>query len=111
MQQKPLSYETLKSQVSALANTNTAVTEQQPTSYMDYMKPPYTFGIVLIVIAMILYYMQPFFVMDDDPKYEPGQGMKLLSYKKVMIFSVVITGILAGCYYYYYGKMQPVHQE
>ena len=108
MSQKPMSYDTLKSQINTLAspapidalNGNSGNSK----SYADYAKPPYIFVAIPIIIAIVLYYTKPFFIMDQDPKYEDGDGPKILSYKKLGIFSIVISGIIVGAYYYYYGQ-------
>ena len=105
MSQKPLSYETLRSQVNSLAAPATAMSvENKQYSYGDYAKPPYVFATIPVVIAMALYFTQPFFIMEQDPKYEDGQGPPILSYKKLMIFDIVISCAIIGAYYYYYGK-------
>jgi hypothetical protein len=106
MSQKPLSYETLRSQVNSLAVPTPAMSsgESKTASYADYAKPPYVFGVVPVVIAIALYFAQPFFIMEQDPKYQEGEGPKILSYKKLMIFDIVISCMIIGAYYYYYGK-------
>ena len=105
MSQKPLSYETLRSQVNSLAAPATIMSpENKSASYADYAKPPYVFAAVPVIIAMALYFTMPFFIMEQDPKYQDGEGPKILSYKKLMIFDVVISCMIIGAYYYYYGK-------
>ena len=86
MSQKPLSYNALSSQVNALTNTkpvNTQPTASVETSYSTYMKPPYIFAAIPIVIGIALFYLKPFFIMDADPKYPSGEGPPILSYKKL----------------------------
>ena len=110
MSQKPMSYDTLKNQINTLTNQSTLDVlngdTSQSKSYADYAKPPYIFAAVPIIVAIILYYTKPFFIMDQNPKYEDGDGPKILSYKKLGIFSVVISAMIVGAYYYYYGKSQ-----
>ena len=48
MSQKPLSYETLASQVNALSDP-AVDTGDKKSVYGEYMKPPYIFGLVPIV--------------------------------------------------------------
>jgi hypothetical protein len=106
MSQKPLSYETLKSQVNTLASPSTIINESDTKmSYADYAKPPYVFAAVPVVISIVLYASKPFFIMDDVPSKHPGQSpVKVLSYKKLAIFSIVISCLIVGTYYYYYGR-------
>ena len=114
MSQKPMSYETLKSQINTLSSSSPIDVLGgegiKSKSYADYAKPPYIFAAIPIIIAIVLYYTKPFFIMDQDPKYDEGEGPKILSYKKLGIFSIVISGLILGAYYYYYGK-SPLKSE
>jgi len=113
MSQKPLSYETLKSQVNALAAPmgTSSTEENSQCSYVDYAKPPYIFAAVPVVIAIVLYFSKPFFIMEQDQKWQEGEGPKILSLKKLLIFDVVISCMIIGAYYYYYGKNAAVKPE
>ena len=86
----------LKMDVSTVSETPTA------TNYMDYCKPPYIFVLVPIVFALILFYIKPSFIMDENPDNKEELE---LSYKKLAIYTLILTVIVIAAYYYFYGKM------
>jgi len=97
-----LSLDAMKRDVNSLLPAEMGGKETTTKNYMEYMKPPYIFILVPIIFAIMLYYFQPFFVMVDDPK---GEEEKILSYQKIAIFSVVLSGFIVGGYYYCYGRV------
>ena len=75
MSQKPLSYETLASQVNALSDP-TVDTGNNKSLYTEYMKPPYIFGLVPVVIGIVLFCVKPFFIMEQDPHHRQTRVQK-----------------------------------
>lgn len=79
-------------------------TEKTGFNIMNYCKAPYIFVLVPIVFGAILFFMKPSIVMDVDPE---NKEEKTLSIKKIAIYTSVLSIIVIGCYYYFYGKMKP----
>ena len=77
-------------------------TEKTGFNIMNYCKAPYIF-FSSNYFGAILFFMKPSIVMDVDPENKK----KTLSIKKIAIYTSVLSIIVIGCYYYFYGKMKP----
>lgn len=105
MSQKPLSYETLKNQINDLSTNNQPVADQNTGwSYKTYLSPPYVLAAIPIAIAVMLYFIKPFFIMEKEND-QRGDEHVYMSSKKLGVFTVGFSALFIGGYYYYYGKM------
>lgn len=114
MNQNPVAYDSLKRDVDAISNMQTSFDTgsnvSEPTSFIEqYTKPPYVFIPIAILLTAVLWYMQPSFVMEPDPKNpkdpkDPEGEQLVLSYKKLIISVVIVTAVMAGIWYYQYGS-------
>lgn len=108
MNQNPVAYDSLKRDVDAISNMQTSYDTgsnvSEPTSFTEkYTKPPYVFVLMAVLLGAVLWYMQPSFVMEPDPKDSEGEKL-VLSYKKLAISVVMVTAVIAGIWYYQYGS-------
>lgn len=108
MNQNPVAYDSLKRDVDAISNMqtpyDTGSNVSEPISFTEkYTKPPYVFMPMAILLGAVLWYMQPSFVMEPDPKDTKGERL-VLSYKKLAISVVMVTAVIAGIWYYQYGS-------
>ena len=99
MNQKPTAYASLKRDVDALSgplgNLDPQSSDDGPSLITQYCKPPYVFLAIPVVLGALLIYMKPSCVMEQNPN-SPDSEEQVLSYKKLGMIVVVITGIIAG---------------
>lgn len=103
MSQQPLTYNQANAAVKPLlssASFDQVSPDATQEGYAQYAKPPYVFAAVPIIIAALLFYMKPSIITELDPKFPEGEPV--ISYKKLLIFDVVLSGMIIGAYYYYY---------
>ncbi len=71
--------------------------QDSSSGMMAYCKLPYLFILLPLVFFIVFYFMQPSMFCDKDPNDE---HKVVISYKKTMIASVVLSGVIIGGYYY-----------
>ena len=100
------SFQEMERDVNRVLKLDTQVTAEQANKtsqgIKDYLKAPYIFILVPIIVAAALYYLKPSFVLEKDENDE-----LILSYKQLAIYSAGVTAVVVGAYYYYYGKQKP----
>ena len=99
-------YRDLERDVNNVLKMDTVPDKPEKTGFnvMNYCKTPYIFVLVPIFFGAILFFMKPNIVMDINPE---NKEEKTLSIKKIAIYTSVLSIIVIGCYYYFYGKMKP----
>lgn len=102
MSVKP-SFQEMERDVNRVLKLDTAVAANNQNSTNDsiqqYLKPPYIFILIPIIVVAVLYYLRPSFVLEKNEKDE-----LVISYKQLGIYAVGVTVVVVGGYYYYYGK-------
>lgn len=108
-ERKPVTFDQLKTGMGDITPAPVNGTESQDNEnkgMMQYVQPPYIYGIIPVVIAAALWYMKPGFIMETvgEPDEDNPNPSTVLSYKKLGIATAVCCVVIGGAWYYYNGR-------